>query len=102
MAIGHLSFNDQIPHGRMQRSCLNKLEQGLTELTTLLNSLAPDVMIDGDGKETAQYDYVAAKFGYPDSKTAMAGVAELKTLLEKLQGNGAVELMTSAFAKFRG
>lgn len=77
MAVSHVAFNDQLPHGRKLRASMNKMDEGLNEFLEVLAVL--ETMKD-DG---AVGEYLQTKFGFPDPKTAGEGVAKLSTLRDK-------------------
>lgn len=104
MAISFLGFNDQLPHGRILRRCLQKLEEGVEEGNDVL-AVMPH-MIDGDGSDVSHFAEVVTRFGFASTTTAKAGYEELASMLGKLNTNASVSsvnaAMLQAFNKFRG
>lgn len=102
MAVSHITFNDQLQHGRQLRSSLNKLEEGLIELNDILAILAR--MIDGNGSDASHFIYMVAKLGFPDNDTAKAAYDELQSLAFKLNTDSSVAdvnaALRQAFSKF--
>lgn len=92
MAVSHITFNDQLPHGRRLRAAFNKMDEGLAEFGELLDIM--DTMKDGD----AVGDYIVAKFGFTDAKTAAAAYEQLTALREKFAP--ILSDMVQAFRKF--
>lgn len=93
MAVNHIVFNDQLPHGRKLRNFLSLLDSAFSEGNDLLDLL--NQMKDGG----AVGQYIADKFGFgllPGSNpgtagtvaTAQAAVAELESLMGKLNTTG--------------
>lgn len=103
MAVSHLGFNDQLPHGRLVRAALNKLEDGRDELATTLDTLTR--MIDGDGSQASHFTYMTAKCGFASDAVAKSAYEELQSLNSKFVTNANVAdvmaAMDQAFAKFR-
>lgn len=103
MAVSHLSFNDQLTHGRILRSSINKLEEGLEELQDVLATMA--LMLDGDGSQAAHFAYATTKFGFSSDANAKAAYDELNSLSAKLTTDASVSnvnaAMLQAFNKFR-
>jgi hypothetical protein len=104
MAFAHISFNDQLPHGRMLRRLLNQAEESDDQFTDVR-----DVMIqmrDGDGSLAAHYAEVTARFGFATDAKAKAAFDELDSAYSKTSGNGSVTNVRAArdqfFAKLRG
>lgn len=102
-AVNHISFNDQLPHGRLLRNALQQQESGLRSLNDTIATIA--LMIDGDGSQVAHFSYVAAKFGFASVESAKAAWDELNSLASKLNTNASVSnvnaAMLQAFNKFR-
>ena len=102
MAVSHISLNDQTQHGRMLRSALNKLDDGLQELTDLLAIMA--TMVDGDGSSSTHFPYVTSKFGFASDSKSKEAFDELNSLKYKLSTNASVTdvnaAMLQAFHKF--
>ena len=111
MAVGHVLVNDQLPHARKLRNFLNLLDSAFAEGNELLDLFAQ--MKDGG----AVGQYLADKFGFgllPGSNpgtagtvaVAQAGVAEIESLMGKLNTTGAQtatvvrDAITQAVAKF--
>jgi hypothetical protein len=82
MAVAHISFNDQLTHGRMIRRALQSLEEGTDTLNDLMGVLA--TMIDGDGSQAAHFTYMTTKCGFASDAGAKAGYDELASLKFKL------------------
>lgn len=103
MAVQHINFNDQTPHGRMLRRGLTQLEDGLDHLNDLKATMA--LMIDGDGSQAAHFTYVTGKFGFGTDANAKAAWDELNSLLAKLNTDAQVTFVNAAllqcFNKFR-
>ena len=104
MAFAHISFNDQLPHGRMLRRLLNQAEESDDQFTDVR-----DVMIqmrDGDGSQAAHYAEVTARFGFATDAKAKEAFEELDSAYSKTSGNGSVSNVRAArdqfFAKLRG
>jgi len=94
MAVGHIIFNDQLPHGRRLRNFLNLLDSVQSEGNDLLLLIAQMK----DGGVVGQY--IADKFGFgllPGANagttgsitTAQAGVGEFESVMGKLNTTGA-------------
>lgn len=103
MAVSHLSFNDQLTHGRLLRASLNKLEEGLEELNDTLATMT--LMIDGDGSQAAHFTYATTKFGFSSDANTKAAYDELNSLAAKLTTDASVSnvnaALLQAFNKFR-
>ena len=103
MAVQHIAFNDQLPHGRMLRRSLQQMEEGMEGLRSSLATLA--TMIDGDGTVADHFAYTLGKFGFSDVATAKAAYDELLALRAKLSTNAQVtqvgSALTNAFNRFR-
>jgi len=93
MAVGHIIFNDQLPHGRRLRSFLNLLDQVQSDGNELLLLMAQMK----DGGNVGQY--LADKFGFGllpgsnpgtagDVSMAQAGVGEFESVVGKLNTTG--------------
>lgn len=102
MAVGHISYNDQLPHGRDLRRCLQLLQEGHDRLPDLLAAMAQ--MVDGDGSNAAHFTYVTSKFGFASDAKAKEAWDELNSLQSKFSGDGSVTFVNAAlnqaFAKF--
>ena len=94
MAVGHIVFNDQLPHGRKLRNFLSLLDSTFAEGNELLALFAQMK----DGGVVGQY--LADKFGFGllpgsnagtagDPAVAAGGVAEIESLMGKLNTTGA-------------
>jgi hypothetical protein len=94
MAVGHVLFNDSTPYGGKLRSFLNQLEACFDSGNDLLLIFAQ--MKDAG----AVGEYLATQFGFGlargsnigtagDVPTAQAGVAEIESLMAKLNTTGA-------------
>lgn len=103
MAVQHIQFNDQLPHGRMLRRALDQLEEAIAKLEDLISTVT--LMIDGDGSQASHFTYVTSKFGFADNATAKAAWDELNSLMFKLTTNSSITDMyaalNQAFNKFR-
>lgn len=99
MAVGHIVFNDQLPHGRKLRNFLNLLDSAFAEGNELLGLFAQ--MKDAG----AVGAYLAEKFGFGlnpgsnpgtagDVTVATAGVAEIESLMGKLNTTGGAGVTT--------
>lgn len=103
MAITHLAFNDQTPHGRLLRLWLNGLEAALDEGQDII-ALFP-TMIDGDGSTAGQFNEVTSKFGFPDNATSLAAWSEIQSMMAKITVDSSVSSVNAAIkqvlAKFR-
>ena len=103
MAVAHIAFNDQIPHGRIIRRALSQLEEGYEGLVDVIAALA--LMIDGDGSQAAHFTYMTAKCGFPSDAVAKLAWEELNSLKFKLTTNASITDMNAAllqaFNKFR-
>jgi hypothetical protein len=97
MAVTHLTFNDQLPHGRLLRRGLSQLEEGLDNLNDTKASMA--LMIDGDGTQAAHFTYLTAKYGFSSDADAKAAWDELNSLLFKLNTNASVTDVAAAIAQ---
>jgi hypothetical protein len=109
MPFLRIQFNDQLPHGRMLRAVLNRLEEAVDGGVDLVGkSGVPGTMtfmIDGDGSDAAQFGEVTTRFGFASNADAKAAWDELNSLFGKLNGDGSVSnvnaALLQAFAKFR-
>ena len=103
MAVTHVTFNDQLPHGRLLRRALAQLEEGLRDLTHALDAMPH--MIDNDAQGDARFDYLMAKFGFRNLSDAKAAWQQMTELRGKLTTDdsvaGVATALTQAFAKFR-
>ena len=116
MSVGHYGFDDQTPHGRIQRRVMTGAETLLDEGKDLL--AVYQQMIDGDGSNISHFDYVVRRFKYgghdgtagtavTDAQRTVAKAAwdEFQSFMSKFTGDGAVSsvnaAMLQAFAKFR-
>jgi hypothetical protein len=104
MAFAHISFNDQLQHGRMLRRALQMSEEADDLLTDVR-----DVMIqmrDGDGSQDTHYAEVTSKFGFATNAKAKSAFEELDSAYSKTSGNGSVSNVRAArdqlYAKLRG
>lgn len=99
MAVGHILFNDQLPHGRKLRSFLGLLDRMFEEGNDLILLLAQ--MKDAGAVD----EYIADKFGFgllsgsnPGTAgvvaDAQAGVAEVESLMGKLNTTGGAGVTT--------
>ena len=103
MAVSHVTFNDQLQHGRLMRRGLQLLEEGIETLNDLKAFL--DQAKDGDGSQAAHFTYATAKMGTTSDSQTKALYDELASLLFKLNTDSSVTdvhaAMIQAFAKFR-
>src|ERR1051325_1905316 len=99
MAVGHILFNDQLPHGRKLRNFLNLLDSAFAEGNELIQLLAQ--MKDGG----AVGQYIADKFGFGllpgdnpgtagDVAAAQSGVGEIESVVGKLNTTGGAGVTT--------
>ena len=104
MAFAHISFNDQLPHGRMLRRLLNQAEESDDQFTDVRDVMVQ--MRDGDGSQAAHYAEVTARFGFATDAKAKEAFEELDSAYSKTSGNGSVSNVRAArdqfFAKLRG
>ncbi len=94
MAVAHLQINDQIPHGRMLRAAINKLDEGREELADIIASLG--LMIDGNGSDAAHFVYMKEKLGCASNEIAKAVWDELNSVNFKLTTNASVDNVKAA------
>lgn len=103
MAVTHISFNDQLTHGRLLRRSLQQLEEGRTELNNTIATMS--TMLDGDGTNVSHFLYFVSKYGFPSTAEAKAAWDELNSLASKLNVNTSVTdvnaALLQAFNKFR-
>ena len=103
MAVSHITFNDQLQHGRLLRRGLTQFEEGLETLNDLKAFL--DQAKDGDGSDAAHFTYATLKMGTTSDAQTKALYDELASLLFKLNTNSSVTdvnaALLQAFAKFR-
>jgi len=93
----HISFDDQLPHGRQLRSALSKIEDGAEGIKDTLASMS--LMLDGDGSQAAHFPVVTAKFGFDSDAKAKEGYDEINSL--KLALDGVLAAITQAANKLR-
>jgi hypothetical protein len=102
MAVSHIAFNDQLPHGRQLRAALSKIEDGYESLNEVIAIMTR--MIDGDGSSAAHFTYMVTKMGFADTAGAKAAFDELNSLAFKLNTNASVTDVNAAllqvFSKF--
>jgi hypothetical protein len=102
MAVAHITFNDQLPHGRLIRRALQQLQEGREGLVDILGVL--QLMIDGDSSDPSQFTYMTAKCGFPDNATAKSAWEELQSLKFKLTTDASQSnvnaAQSQAFSKF--
>lgn len=111
MAVNHIIFNDQLPHGRRLRNFLNLVDSMFSEGNELLLLMAQMK----DGGNVGQY--IADKFGFGllpganagtagDVTAAQNGVAEFESLMAKFNTTGGAttsvvkDAILQAIAKF--
>lgn len=103
MAVAHINFNAGTPHGGLLKNGLSRLEDALNNLNELKATM--QLMIDGDGSQTAHFPYMQEKFGFTDNAGAKAAWDELNSVLFKLNTNSSVDSVNAAllqvFNKFR-
>lgn len=103
MTVSHILFNDQTTHGRLLRRALQQQEEGLQNLIDVLATM--QLMIDGDGSDSAQFPYVTTRFGFTNDAGSKAAWDELNSLKYKLTTNNSVSDVNAAllqvFNKFR-
>jgi hypothetical protein len=103
MAIAHLYFQDNLPHGRMLRSALKQQEDGYLQLLEIMSTM--QLMIDGDGSQSSQFNAVMTRFGFESLTTAKAAWDELNSWKSKITTDGSVTFVNAAmlqvFNKFR-
>jgi hypothetical protein len=103
MAIAHLYFQDNLPHGRKLRAALTQQENGYLELLEIMATM--QLMIDGDGSQASQFGAVMTRFGFETLETAKAGWDELNSWKSKITTDGSVSFVNAAmlqvFNKFR-
>lgn len=103
MAVAHLNFNGGTQHGALLRRGLLGLEEALSRLNEIKNTMA--LMIDGDGSDASHFAYMQDKFGFADNAGAKAAWEELNSALFKLNTNDSVSSVNAAllqlFNKFR-
>ena len=105
MSFAHISFNDQLPHGRILRRFLNQAEEsddGFADVRDVIIQMC----VDGDTSVEANFAEVTARFGFASNAKAKAAFDELDSAFSKTSGNGSVSNVRAArdqlFAKLRG
>jgi hypothetical protein len=99
MSVGHVIFNDQLPHGRKLRNFLNLLDSAFAEGNELLGLFAQ--MKDAG----AVGQYLADKFGFGllpganagttgDVTVAGSAVAEIESVMGKMNTTGGAGVTT--------
>jgi hypothetical protein len=94
MAVNHIDFRSDTPHGRKLREALDAIQDGYRGLGDVRAIILQ--MRDGDGSDASHYTYVADKFGFPDTATAKAGFEELDSFYAKLSTDGEVTFVNAA------
>jgi hypothetical protein len=103
MAVAHIQFNESTLHGQRLRTALRDLEKGLDGLNDVFETmkLMRELV---EGQPTTIGQYLADKYGFPDTDVAAAGFAELDSCLAKLNTNASVTDVNAAmkqlFRKF--
>jgi hypothetical protein len=88
MPINHVTFNDQLPHGRMARAVINKLEEACDGLLDVYNCMKE--MLDGDGSQEAHFTaYVLSKYGFSSAADAKVFFDGVKNISDRVNTNAA-------------
>ncbi len=99
MAIGHIIFDRNKPHGAELRQALDNMENGFIALQELLATM---IQMQDSGSSTS---YIVDRFGFTSTAQADAAVAEISSDLGKLTVNTSVTnvnaALTQMFSKFR-
>jgi hypothetical protein len=106
MATSHITFNDQLSHGRDVARALQQLQEGRQGLIDVVAVL--QLMIDGDSSDASQFTQMATNLGMvtngtPENATAKAAWEELVALKAKVTDDTQTSVsaaMLQAFAKF--
>lgn len=93
MAVNHITYNDQLQHGRQLRSAMNKIHEGRDELAELVEIVAQ--MKDG----STVTSYIQGKFGTTDLSGAEALVAEIESLNFKLNTDDSQSNLNAAITQ---
>ena len=89
MALNHITFNDQLTHGRKLRALVNNLEDAFDQCPKMLATMLE--MMTGDGTLEAHFDaYLISKFGFTNAATAKACFDLLKAYNDKVDTNASV------------
>jgi hypothetical protein len=93
MAVGHYTYNRSSENGQGLFQALTDLEEGRDGLTRIVGAL---VQMQDGGTLTS---YAVTKFGFTDTTSANAALAELNSAKGALDGIAAT--LTQLFNKFR-